>query len=47
MLLPVTQLVKNFSYIMENEGSLPCLQQPAIGPHPKPDEFSSHSQTSS
>jgi len=47
MLLPVTQLVKKFSYFMENEGSLPCLQDPAIGPHPKPVEFSPHSQNSS
>jgi hypothetical protein len=23
---------------MELEGSLPCLQQPAIGPYPKPDK---------
>jgi len=27
---------------MENAGSLPCLQEPAIGPYPKPVEFSPH-----
>jgi len=32
---------------MENEGSLQCLQEPAIGCHPKPIEFSPHSPTSS
>jgi hypothetical protein len=25
---------------MEQEGSLPCLQQPIIGPYPEPDESS-------
>jgi hypothetical protein len=25
---------------MEPEGSLPCSQEPAIGPYPKPDESS-------
>jgi hypothetical protein len=27
------------------EGSLPCLQQPATGPYPKPDEFSPQPNT--
>jgi hypothetical protein len=27
---------------MEPEGSLPCLQEPATGPYPKPDESSPH-----
>jgi hypothetical protein len=35
--LTVTQLVKKFS-TMETEGSLPCLQEPAI----ESDEFSLH-----
>jgi hypothetical protein len=29
----------------EPEGSLPCSQQPAIGPFPEPDETSPHSHT--
>ena len=32
-LLPVSQPVKKFSYFMEHEGSLPCLQEHAIVPH--------------
>ena len=28
--------------IIEHEGSLPCSQQPAIGPYPEPDESSPH-----
>jgi len=30
---------------MEPEGSLPSSQQPATGPHPEPDESSSHLPT--
>jgi hypothetical protein len=30
---------------MEPEGSLPCSQQPAIGPHPEPDASSPHFPT--
>jgi len=30
---------------MESEGSLPCSQEPAIGPYPNPDEFSTHLPT--
>jgi hypothetical protein len=29
----------------EEEGSLPCAQQPVIGPYPEPDETSSHTHT--
>jgi hypothetical protein len=32
---------------MEPEGSLLCSQEPAIGPYPKPDEFSPHPTTTS
>jgi hypothetical protein len=28
---------------MEPESSLPCSQEPAIGPYSEPDEFSPHS----
>jgi hypothetical protein len=27
---------------MESKGSLPCSQQPAIGPYPDPDDSSLH-----
>jgi hypothetical protein len=27
---------------MEPDGSLPCLQEPAIGPYPEPDAYSPH-----
>jgi hypothetical protein len=27
---------------MESDGSLPCLQIPAIGPNPEPDSFNPH-----
>jgi hypothetical protein len=27
---------------MEPEGSLPCSQEPAIGPYPEPDESNSY-----
>jgi len=30
---------------METKGSLPCLQEPAIGPYPEPDKSSSHLTT--
>jgi hypothetical protein len=30
---------------MEYEGSLPCLQEPATGPHPEPDTFVPHLPT--
>jgi hypothetical protein len=40
--LIVTQLVKKYpAFFMEPEGSLPCLQKPAIGPYPEPAESSS------
>jgi hypothetical protein len=35
--LTVTQLVKKFPPFMEAEVSLPCSQEPAIGPYPEPD----------
>jgi hypothetical protein len=31
---------ENTLHFMEPEGSLPCLQEPATGPYPKPDESS-------
>jgi len=30
---------------MESEGSLPCLQEPATGPFPEPDELNPHFPT--
>jgi hypothetical protein len=30
---------------MEPEGSLPCSQEPAIGPYPEPDESIAHLPT--
>jgi hypothetical protein len=33
---------KNSATFMEPEGALPCLQQPATGPHPELDESSPH-----
>jgi len=43
--LTVTQLVKKFSTLMELKGSLPCSQDPAIGPYPESDEFGPHFPT--
>jgi hypothetical protein len=36
--LTVAQLVKKSPYIIESEGSLPCLQEPATGCYPDPDK---------
>jgi len=40
-MLKATQLVRNPTTFMEPEVSLQCLQEPATGLYPKPDECSS------
>jgi hypothetical protein len=44
--LKVTHPVKKFTALYkESEGSLPCSQEPAIGPCPDPDKSRSHFPT--
>jgi len=43
--LRVTQLVKYFPVFKEPEGSLPCAQNPDMGPYPEKAESSTHPHT--
>jgi hypothetical protein len=43
--LTVIQLVKEFPLFTETDGSLPCLQQPAIGSYPESDASGPHHPT--
>jgi hypothetical protein len=36
---------EKYPFFMEPEGSLPCLQKPAIGPYPEPAQSSSPHQS--
>jgi hypothetical protein len=42
---PSCEASNHSSHFMEPKGSLPCSQQPAIGPHPELDASSSHLPT--
>jgi len=42
--LTVNQLLKKFNFL-EPESSLPCSQEPAMGPYPEPNESSPHFTT--